>query len=205
MSILKLVSESTVEPVSLAELKVHLRIDSTDSTAEDTLMGSYLTAARKQAENLTKRSLVVTTWQLIMDDFEHSTVAITLPRPPLSSVSSNVTITYIEDNTAGNTTTVDSTVFNVDANSEPGQIYPVFDGEWPDDVRDERNAVTVQYVSGYSTAATPAPDELKTWIKMRAAQMYEYREPLIDIEVRRIPREFVDGLLDGYILNTVST
>lgn len=204
MSILKLVSESTVEPVSVADLKVHLRIDSTDSTSEDTLMASYLTAARKQAENLTKRSLVVTTWQLIMDDFAHSTAVVSLPRPPLSTVSTNITITYIKDTTAGNTTTVDSTVFNIDANSEPGEIYPVFDGEWPDDVRDERNAVTVQYVSGYSTAATEAPEEIKTWIKMRAGQMYEYREPLIDIGVNELPRDFVNGLLDPYTLNTIS-
>ena len=207
MSILKLVNSTVTptEPVSLAELKVHLRIDSTDSTSEDTLMQSYITASRKQAENLTKRSLVVTTWQLIMDDFAHSTVAVSLPRPPLSTVSSNITITYIKDTTAGDTTTVSSTVFNIDANSEPGQIYPVFDGEWPDDIRDERNAVTIQYVSGYSSAATPAPDDLKTWIKVRAGQMYEYREPLVDGVVNEIPRDYVAGLLDPYILNTVSS
>lgn len=207
MSILKLVSESTIEPVSVTELKVHLRIDSTDSTSEDTLMASYLTAARKQAENFTKRSLVVTTWQLIMDDFAHTTAVVSLPRPPLSTVSTNITITYIKDTTAGDTTTVDSTVFNIDSNSEPGEIYPVFDGEWPDDVRDERNAVTIQYVSGYvnTTVSSPAPEEIKTWIKMRAGQMYEYREPLIDIAVNEIPRDYVNGLLDGYVLNTVSS
>lgn len=207
MSILKLVDTTVTptEPVSVADLKVHLRIDSTDSTSEDTLMASYLTAARKQAENLTKRSLVVTTWQLIMDDFAHSTAAVSLPRPPLSTVSTDITITYIKDTTAGDTTTVDSTVFTIDPNSEPGQIYPVFDGEWPDDVRDERNAVTIQYISGYSSAATPAPEELKTWIKMRAGQMYEFREPLIDVSVNELPRDYVNGLLDPYILNTIAT
>ena len=148
------------------------------------------------------------TWQLIIDDFDFSTATVILPRPPLSTASTNITITYIEDNTAGNTTTVDSTVFNVDSNSEPGTIYPVYDGEWPDDVRNEQNAVTIQYVSGYTSATTPVPEEIKTWIKMRASQMYEFREPLLEISGRNLvemPRDFVNGLLDPYILNTVST
>jgi len=205
VSILKLISESSVEPVTLPELKTFLRIDSTDSTSEDTLLNSYITASRKQAENLIKRSLVVTTWQLIFDDFAHTTAVVSLPRPPLSTASTNITITYIKDTTVGDTTTVDSTVFNIDSNSEPGEIYPVFDGEWPDDVRQERNAVTVQYVSGYSSATTPVPEEIKTWIKLRAGHMYEYREPLIDTQVFKIPRNFIDGLLDPYTLNTVSS
>ena len=36
-----------------------------------------------------------------MDDFEGSTSAIELPRPPLSTVSTLVSITYIKSDTAG--------------------------------------------------------------------------------------------------------
>lgn len=207
MSILKLVSESTFEPVTVAELKTFLRIDSTDSASEDTLLASYITASRQHAENLTKRSLVVATRQLIIDDFDHSTAVVSLPRPPLSTASSNVTITYIKDTTAGDTTTVGSTVFNVDSNNEPGEIYPVFDGEWPDDIRDERNAVTIQYVSGYvnTSSVRPTPEGIKTWIKLRAGQMYEFREPLIDVAVHELPRSYIDGLLDPYCIPTVAT
>lgn len=196
--ILTLVSESTVEPVSVAEQKTFMRMESTDSTAEDALIGTFITAARKQAENLTKRALVPQTRQLIIDTFMNTTAAIELPRAPLTTVSSNVTITYVKDTTAGDSTTVSATAFTVDPNSEPGRIYPSYDNEWPDDIRDQPNAVTIQYVSGYSTAAIPAP--ITTWIKLRAADIYENRNAQTNEQLRMIARPFFNGMLDEFVI-----
>ena len=196
--ILTLVSESTIEPVSVSELKTFVRMESTDSTAEDVLIGTFITAARKQAENITKRALVPQTRQLILDNFLNTTAAIELPRAPLTTASSNVTITYVKDTTLGDTTTIGSTVFTVDPNSEPGRIFPAYDNEWPDDIRSQRNAVTIQYVSGYSTSAIPAP--ITQWIKLRAADMYENRNALTSEQLRMIPRSFFNGMLDEYVI-----
>jgi len=198
--ILTLVSESTTEPVTVAELKTYLRMESTDSTAEDGLIGSYITVARKQAEHLTRRSLVTATWQLRLDDFANDTAIIELPKPPLSTASTNVSITYIKDTTAGDTTTIGSTVFTVDFYSEPGRIYPAYDNEWPDDIRDQKNAITIQFISGYSTSNTPIPSTILQWIKMRALDMYENRESITEARLEEIPRTYVDGLLDEYTL-----
>jgi uncharacterized phiE125 gp8 family phage protein len=208
--VLVLTSESTVEPVTLAEVKTYLRLESTDSTAEDTLLQSYITVARKLAENQTRRALVQGTYQLLIDNFENSTAVVELPRPPLSTVSTNVSITYVKDTTAGDTTTVDSTVFTVDPDSEPGRIYPTYAQEWPSDIRGQRKAITIQYVSGYTTA-NPVPTSILTWIKMRAAAMYENREPFITGtfgvggRMQEVPRDYVDGLLDQYRIMTVAT
>jgi len=109
-------------------------------------------------------------------------------------------VTYIKDTTVGDTTTVGSTVFTIDNNSEPGRIYPSYGNEWPSDVRDERNAVTIQYVSGYSTC----PEEIKNWIKMRVADMYENREGLTPEQIYRIPRTYIDGILDPYTIPTIT-
>ena len=196
--VLTLVSESTTEPVTVAELKTYLRMESTDSTAEDGLLGSYITVARKQAEHLTRRSLVAATWQIRFDDFLNSTQIIELPKPPISTASTNVTVTYIEDTTAGNSTTVGSTVYTVDFYSEPGRIYPAYDNEWPDSIRDQKNAITVQFVSGYSTTNIPQP--IVQWIKMRALDMFENRESITEAKLEEIPRTYVDGLLDEYTL-----
>ena len=207
-SILRLVGQSTVEPISLAEMKIHLRMESTDSTSEDSLIRSYITASRKEAENITKRAIVSSTWQLIVDDFSHSTVAIELPRPPLSTEAANVSITYVKDTTAGDTTTIGTTVYTVDPDREPGRVYPTYNNEWPDDVRDQRKAVTIQYISGYSadTTSTPCPEGLKTWIKLRTAVYYENRESVVEgIVVSNLRRNLVDGLLDQYTLYTVTS
>ncbi|MCG8430378.1 MAG: hypothetical protein MJA29_04320 [Candidatus Omnitrophica bacterium] len=201
--ILTLVSESTTEPVSVSAQKTYMRMESTDSTSEDTLIGDFITIARKQAENLTKRALVSQTWQYIIDDFDSCTAVIELPRAPLSTSSTNVSITYVKDTTAGDTTTIGSTVFSIDSGSEPGRIYPSYGNEWPSDVRDQRNAVTIQYVSGYTTSTTPIPRPIASWIKMRVLDLYENRESMSEERIYKINRDHMNGLLDPYLIKTI--
>ena len=196
------VSESSVEPVSLNEVKASLRMESTDSTAENALIRSYITAARHKAENITNRDLTVYTRQLILDGFWNSTQSIELPFSPLSTVATNVSITHVQNNTAGTTTTIASSSITVDFDSEPGRVSPAFDRTWTTDVRDDRKSVTIQYVTGYSTATTPVPEGIKTFIKVTVAGMYENREPLSEGIIREIPRNYVEGLLDPYIIKT---
>lgn len=196
---LTLTSESTIEPVSIAEMRTFLRMESTDSTAEDILIGAYITVARQVAENITKRSLVIANRSLIIDNFPNSTAVIELPRPPLSTISTNISIVYVKDTTAGDTTTVGSTLFTVDPDSEPGRVYPSYGNEWPDDsVREQRNAVRINYITGYTTT-NPVPEIIKQFIKIKVSGMYEYREPIISsISMENIKRDYVDGLLDNY-------
>lgn len=202
--ILTLTSESTTEPVSIAEMRTFLRMESTDSTAEDTLIGAYITVARQLAENMTKRSFVTASRSLVINNFPNSTAVIELPRPPLSTASTNISVVYVKDTTAGDTTTVGSTVFTVDPDSEPGRIYPSYGNEWPDNsVREQRNAVRINFITGYTTSV-PVPEPIKQWIKIRAAGMYEFREPIITgTFVQELKREFIDGLLDAYRVITI--
>lgn len=190
---------SSTEPVTLAEIKTHLRIPSTSeggSTNEDTLLSAYISVARKQCELITKRQIVRAGWQLIFRDFPSSTGAITLPRPPISSSAGDITITFIEDSTVGNTTTIPSTCYTVDYNSSPGRVFPINGNSWSNySPRDQLNAITINYVSGNDTAI---PEELKTWIKMRVGVLYEYREPITTDNYKELPFSFVDGLLDQY-------
>lgn len=196
--ILTLVSESTTEPVSVADFRTYLRMGSTDSTAEDILMGSFLTAARQKAENITKRSFISQTWKLVLDEFPGNEGEIELPRPPISTVSTAVVITYVEDTTAGNTTTVGSTVYTIDRDSSPGRVYPSYSNDWPSSVRDQNNAVTIQYITGYTSASLPAA--VTNWIKMVAADLYENRQSISEGQTYRIPRTYVDGMLDEYLV-----
>ncbi len=80
-----LVTAPTAEPVSLAEAKLHLRVD---DNADDVLIGALITAARQHAEHDTRRALVTQTWKLVLDAFPES--VITLDRAPVSAVVSVV-------------------------------------------------------------------------------------------------------------------
>ena len=190
---------TTAEPISVAELKAHLRIT---TTAEDTLLGAYITAARQAAEIKTKRALVNTKWELTLDSFYSSVIE--LPRGcPLSTLSTEVVLTYTQ--TTGNTTQVPTTVYVVEHRDEPGHVRLAYEAEYPTDVQDSPGAVRITYRSGYTTVAgRTCPETIKHWIKMRAGQMYEYREPLITGTIQTpLVRDFVDGLLDEYVLMEV--
>ncbi|MDY6844232.1 MAG: head-tail connector protein [Thermodesulfobacteriota bacterium] len=188
---LVLVSKSTNEPVSIDEVKAHLRIL---TTSEDNLLGVYIISARSYAENLIKSELTTATRKLILDDFPGEDKEIELPRPPLSTSSSDVSIEYI--NTTGATASVTTSVYVVDHESRPGRIYCGYDQEWPD-TRNENGAVRITYKCGYSTGACPEP--IKHWIKLRVGAMYENREALSnDGVINRMQYSFVDGLLDEF-------
>ncbi|NDC98941.1 MAG: phage gp6-like head-tail connector protein [Betaproteobacteria bacterium] len=54
------------EPLSLDEVKEHLRID---SSAEDALLQMYMEAAREICEHHTARALITQTWETTFDRF----------------------------------------------------------------------------------------------------------------------------------------
>ena len=73
-----------IEPVTLEELKDHLRVDSVD---EDALLTGLLAAAREWCEGFQNRAYITQTLQLWLDEWPAGN-AIVLPRPPLQSVAS---------------------------------------------------------------------------------------------------------------------
>ncbi len=75
----------------------------------------------------------------------------------------------------------ESTVYTVDATSEPARIEPVPSQSWPD-TQDVLNAVQVDFVAGYG-AASAVPENAKSAIKMMVADMYEHRESQIEIKI----------------------
>lgn len=199
MPSLRVVTGTTQEPVSLEDLKGHLRLQSTDTT-EDAYLKGLITAARKEAENRTGRVFVPQTFKLFLDDFEDEMV---LPVSPLSTSTVDIAITYF-DPSSGDSTSLSSTCFRIDADSEPGRILIDHGQTWPQ-VYPVRNAVQIQFVAGYPlTTVAPAtdtcPEAVETWIKMRAAGLYEMRESHTERPVQAQARSFVDGLLDPYVI-----
>lgn len=175
---LSVVTASTVEPVSVAEFKVHQRIDNDE---ENDLCRALISAAREHCEAYLNRRLTVgtNTLRLSLDSFYDCRYvrdgSILLPEPPLTSTTT-VSITYVS--TADSTgTTVSSSVYTVDAYSQPARIRAAYGEVWPVPIC-ELNAVNVTYGVGYTTGSD-VPTGIKVAIKMLAGTWYENREAFI--------------------------
>lgn len=202
--IFRVTATESTEPVTLAEAKLWIRhgLASSD-TSEDAMISAMISGAREIAEERCKRSFVNHTYEIIRDSFpDDSTGPIKLPRPPLSTVSSDLTITFVEDNTVGNSTSVAATAITVDHHSEPGRVYPSPDNEWPSCVADRPDAITITYKAGNNSVC---PQPVKDWIKMRVAGYYAQREAFVaGTMLTPMSRDFIDGLLDPFRILEVS-
>lgn len=185
---LKLISGPSSEPVTLAELKAQCRVE---HSAEDDLLTAYGIAARQQCESILERALVTQTWARMLDCFPWSEIE--LGKPPVQDVTS---ITYID--TAGATQTLSSSAYVLDpTGEEPGFVLPAFGYTWPTTL-DTAGAVTITFTCGYGAAAA-VPDAIKTWIRMRVATLYRFRESIgAGMSMQEVPSRHLDGLLDPY-------
>jgi uncharacterized phiE125 gp8 family phage protein len=184
---LQLVTPPAGEPVSLAEAKLHLRVDVDD---DDSLIGSLIAAARQSAETLTGRQMITARWKLVLDAFPCH--AILLSKCPVQSV---VNIQYLDMN--GMSQTLPLVDYVVDTSCEPARITPIFGKTWPPTLP-QIGAVTITFDAGYG-AASAVPEGIKSWIKLRVGSLYAHREEMSILMRGRIdPLPFVDGLLDPY-------
>lgn len=153
----------TEEAVSLAEAKLHLRVDFAD---DDALIGTLLTAAREYVESATSRRLVTTALRIESPCFGSW---MTLPGSPLIAVQS---VKYLDSN--GTLQTLASTNYDVVTNVEPGRVQISETGTWPT-TKVSPVAVQVNYTAGYG-AASAVPPLAKAAIKLLVGQWYANRE-----------------------------
>lgn len=185
---LKLVTPPAERPVSLAEARLHLRVDHTD---EDDLIAGLLDAAVDHldgASGILGRALVTQAWDLVLDALPCD--AIQLPLAPLVSVSS---VQYYD--TAGALQTLSPSLYYVDAISQPGWVTRLSTATWPDTM-DGANAVIVRFVAGYGAAAA-VPGAIKAAIKLLVGHLYRNREATTAEALTATPMA-VDALLAPY-------
>jgi uncharacterized phiE125 gp8 family phage protein len=170
---LTLVTPSDEEPVSLDEMKQHLKRE--DVSDDDEYIDSLIRAARELIEQSTGCAFVDQTWRLTLRDWPCSGF-VRLPRNPLLEV---VSVTYRD--TAGAYQTLQENVgYFVDAASEPGTI-DAGNGCWPI-TGCYADAIVVVFRAGYldleSSRSGDIPDRAKLAIKHLAAWWYGQREPV---------------------------
>lgn len=183
----------TVEPLTLTEVKQHLRID---HTADDVYINdSLIPAAREYVEDETERQLITATWVLKLPEFPKCGEPLKLPKPKLQAVSS---ITYYTDDTS---TTWSSTAYSVLTTEHQGVVEESTLDSWPaTDCR--RDAVTVTYTSGYGSAASSVPLKIKQAMLLLIGNWYEHREAA-DLTVAKQIEFGVSALLRSYQVRVV--
>lgn len=180
---LQVVTPAASEPITLTEAKAQLRIEFSD---DDTLIGSLIKSARSTCEDITKRQLITATYKLTLDCFP---AEIIVPKAPLQSVSS---IKYYD--TDGDLQTLNSDLYQVDAESEPAIIVPAYNQNFPD-TRAMKNAVEVEFIAGYGDASTDIPEKIRDACLLYLTWRYEDREGL------RMKPQAIDDLLSHYIVS----
>lgn len=178
---LQVVTPPAEEPLTLAAVKAHLRVDIDD---DDALITALITAAREVAETRTGRALMPQTWALNLDEFPPSIRSgslerimfgdpIRLPKPPIQSVTS---ITYVDSLNV--THTMATTDYQVDTTCEPGRIVPAFAKSWPLNLLRPIAGVQVVYVCGYQDATHIPQSNLQGQLLL-IGHWYENRETVL--------------------------
>lgn len=156
---LTLINPPTEEPVTLADLKEHLKID---GAAEDALLSGLLVAARQSIEANGQIAMVAQTWRLALDTAPLTTLL--LPLAPVLSIDSvgivrgGVTEALLPSSYETQTGLVGRVRIKFSSASDA-----------------LLGGVVIVFTAGYS-GAEAVPAELKLAIKVLAAHHYESRE-----------------------------
>ena len=203
----EIVTPPSVEPVTLAEAKLHLRVSITD---DDALISSLITAARSVCETRLRRALCTQTIDCFFDNFPWgggyynrmirqmgpspywlptSTGILDLPRPPIQSV---VGLYYLDFN--GSYQTIDTSYYTYSVGT-PGRIQPVYGKVWPI-ARPTIDAVRVRLVVGYGDPSA-VPETIKAARKLMIGNWYENREEVNIGNMTSLIPNTVDVLLSA--------
>lgn len=169
-----LISAPTAEPITLAEAKLHLRVDTTD---DDVLITDLIMSAREYAEDFQGRAFITQIRELVLDNWPGggtwlSSTAnsnlfsygigyrsdyrtgeranyVELPYPPLRAVES---VKYADS--AGVQATWDTTNYFADKAKFIGRVVLGYGKSWPTATLLPSGAIVIRYTAGYATPFT---------------------------------------------------
>lgn len=158
-----LLSPPAAEPVSVEEVKSHLRIS---HSHDDSYLATLLAAARSHIETVTRKRMITQSWRLMFDSAGKSG-RLFLPVGPVQSVSR--VLLFSSDDTSAE---LDSAGYEVDITSDPARIrfetmplaHRTFAG------------IGIDVTVGYGAAGNAMPVNLRHAILLLAGHLYGFRE-----------------------------
>jgi uncharacterized phiE125 gp8 family phage protein len=204
---IRTVTEPTVEPITLANLRLHLGIEpyEVDSSGNgdhphDAMIMAMLTAARSHAEEFTGRSIALKTYEATFDAFPDGDAELELPHPPLVSIEA---VRYVD--AAGDLQTLATDRYTSDrTDPTAGWLLCEASSTWPG-AATVANAVRVEYRAGYQVPepdssaedADTLPGSIRAALLLMVGHLYENREAVANRQVLELPLG-VETLLRPY-------
>ena len=154
--------EPAAEPVTLADVKAHLRIA---GDSEDALLQGLIRAAREDLERAAGTALIDQDWRLALDAWPSQGCALLIIHP----VREVLSVTAF--GTEGEASLIDSEDYQLDMLSRPARLH--FETR-PGPLR-IFNGIEIDFSAGYGEAGTDVPDLLKRAILLLVGHWYEFR------------------------------
>lgn len=190
-AITQLVTAPTLEPITLAQAKEHLRVDGSD---EDALITLCITAARERIEHECRRAFLKQKWTAYITGDIGGRLPVELPRARLMDAETFL----LEYRNADGDWTAWSDLMK-QAHREPALLWITEQPADIDSPRSPQDAVwRATFWSGYGTTAETVPGPLRHAILLLTAHLFERREMVISgATVTAIPNS-LDWLINSF-------
>ena len=183
-----IVTDPAAEPISLSDLKGHLRID---DSSEDSYLTDLITEAREDVENASGFALITQTWRLAIDRWPANKqawwdgvrqgsinelncpsafTALNLPKFPLLAVNS----VKVYDAESSETDVSVGSTFDIDTIRRPGRMALKSGQTWPIAIR-PTNGIIIEYQAGFGPDASDVPSPLRRAVRVLASYYYAHR------------------------------
>ncbi|MGV8936010.1 MAG: head-tail connector protein [Allorhizobium sp.] len=156
------ITPPSAEPLTLVEVKAHLRLDTGD---EDALLASLIVTAREYLERQAGLCLMTQTLRLYRDQWPADGV-IQILRGPVQAIE-NVTV-FSSDGVPGQVSLEDHLL---DGQSRPARLWlrhPKAPGQ-------AINGIEIDFVAGFGATGAEVPNTLRRAVLMHVALMFAYR------------------------------
>ncbi|MBW6421259.1 head-tail connector protein [Rhizobium sp. XQZ8] len=168
----------SAEPLTLAEIKVHLRIDGTD---EDALLTSLIATAREHLERETGLCLITQSWRLYLYRWPKDGIA-RIEKYPVRTIDA-VTV-YEADGAAVEVPLEDHLL---DGEGRPARLWL----KSPPTPGQAMNGIEIDFSAGFGEAGADVPDTLKRAMSIHTGHMFAFRGVIS-------PDQQPAGIPDGY-------
>jgi uncharacterized phiE125 gp8 family phage protein len=160
-----LITPPNAEPLSLAEVKAHLRITHND---EDTYISTLIISARRTIEAQFGICLLQQSWSIFRDSWPCDGIFSTPLFPVMSVVDLKV---YGDDDVAA---TIDPAHYYLDAASRPSRIALRRGRTFPPPGR-RTNGIELKLITGFGTTAAAVPQQVKQALLIIIADWFASR------------------------------
>ncbi|MFV0368257.1 MAG: head-tail connector protein [Hyphomicrobiaceae bacterium] len=160
-------SGAGAEPLSVDEVKAHVRID---GSSEDALLQSLILTSRLHIEAALGLALIAQSWRLVLDQWPKDG-PVKLPISPVRSVSE---MRVLAAN--GTPTVVDAGSYGLDTSQRPARI--MFFGTSRPEPERPFAGIEIDLMVGFGEKANDVPEPVRQALLLLVAHWYEHRDPI---------------------------